>query len=114
MAQARAHSKYVKISPRKARLVADLIRGRKAHEASNILAFSNKKAGALLAKTLKSAVASAELEHGARPERLRVDEVRIDEGPTAKRSKSKCRGSSTPILKRSSHFTIVVSTEEDS
>jgi large subunit ribosomal protein L22 len=112
MTTTKAFSKYVRISPRKARLAAGLIRGAGAEEALRQLKYSGLKAGRLLSKTLASAVASAELEYGARPEELRVLEVRIDEGPTWKRSKSKCRGGRSPILKRTSHFTVIVGTEE--
>ena len=107
--QAIAKTKYVRISPRKARLAADIIRGLTADEASTQLTFCNMKAGRLLKKTLDSAIANAETQLDAKREELRVTEVRVDEGPTMKRAISRNKGSRHPILKRTSHFTVVVS-----
>lgn len=109
--QAIAKTKYVRISPRKARLAADIIRGLSAEKASEQLAFCNMKAGRLLKKTLESAIANAETQLDAKREELRVTEVRVDEGPTLKRAISRNKGSRHPILKRTSHFTVVVSPE---
>jgi large subunit ribosomal protein L22 len=109
---AKALTKYVRISPRKARLAADLIRGLSAADACTQLGIAGTKAGRLLFKTLHSAIANAETNHGMDREQLVVSEVRIDEGPTLKRAKSKCRGGRAPILKRTSHFTVVVSDDE--
>lgn len=109
MIEARAKTKYVRISPRKARLAAGLIRGKLVEDAANQLKFSNLKAGRLLKKTLDSAIANAENELDARREELVVSEVRIDNGPHMKRIKPKNRGGRHPILKRTSHFTVVVS-----
>lgn len=112
MKEARAITKYVRISPRKARLVANLIRGLSVEDATEQLLFSGKKGGILLKKTLDSAVANAETQLDARRENLFVSEVRIDEGPTMKRAVSKNRGGRHPRLKRMSHFTVVLSEEE--
>ena len=109
MNDARARTKFVRISPRKARLAADLIRGLPVEDASLQLQYCNLKAGRLLKKTLDSAVANAETQLEVRKEELIVSEVRIDCGPTLKRAKSRNRGGRHPILKRTSHFTIVVS-----
>jgi len=111
MNRAKAITKYVKISPRKARLAAALIRRQPVAEAVSQLLFCNMKAGRLLKKTLDSAVANAETQLDLRRENLKVVEVRIDAGPTMKRANPKNRGGRHPILKRSSHFTIVVGTE---
>ena len=111
MMEARAITKYVRISPRKARLAADLIRGMKVEEAFVQLMFCNMKSGRLLKKTLNSAVANAETQFSVQRRDLKVKEIRVDEGPTMKRAKSKCRGGRVPILKRMSHFTIVVGTD---
>jgi large subunit ribosomal protein L22 len=111
MKNATAVTKYLRISPRKARLAAGLIRGKSVTEARTQLMFSNLKGGRLLKKTLDSAVANAETVHDARSERLIVREVRVDEGPTLKRSKPKNRGGRHPIMKRTSHFTVTVSEE---
>lgn len=108
MKNAKAICKFVRISPRKARLAAGLIRGLSVPEASTQLMFSNLKAGRLLKKTLDSAVANAETQLDMRRESLKVMEVRVDEGPTLKRSKPKNRGGQHPIMKRTSHFTIIV------
>ncbi|MBA3721718.1 MAG: 50S ribosomal protein L22 [Parachlamydiaceae bacterium] len=109
MNDAKSISKYVRISPRKARLAAGLIRGLPVNEATAQLMFSNLKAGRLLKKTLDSAVANAETQLDMRREDLKVKEVRVDAGPTLKRSKPKNRGGQHPIMKRTSHFTIIVS-----
>jgi large subunit ribosomal protein L22 len=111
MNQAKAITKYVRISPRKARLAAGLIRGLNVPEAVIQLAHSNLKAGRLLKKTLDSAVANAETQLDMRRDDLKIVEVRVDEGPTMKRSKPKNKGGRHPIMKRTSHFTVIVSTE---
>jgi large subunit ribosomal protein L22 len=108
MSNAKAISKYIRISPRKARLAAGLIRGLRVPEASVQLQFSNLKAGRLLKKTLDSAVANAETQLDVRREDLKVVEVRVDAGPTLKRSKPKNRGGRHPIMKRTSHFTVIL------
>ncbi|WP_420422693.1 50S ribosomal protein L22 [Simkania sp.] len=109
--EARAITKYVRISPRKARLAADLIRGMKVEDAFTQLMFCNLKGGRLLKKTLNSAVANAETQFSVQRRDLKIKEVRVDEGPTMKRAKSKCRGGRVPVMKRMSHFTVVVGTE---
>jgi large subunit ribosomal protein L22 len=103
-----ARTKYVRISPRKARLAADLIRGKTVAEATLQLRHCNLKAGKHLQKTLDSAVANAETQHNVQRNDLLVQEVRVDAGPVLKRAKSKNRGGRVPIMKRMSHFTIVV------
>ena len=108
--QAFAKTKYVRISPSKARLAAGLIRKKKVDEALLQLDYCNLKGGRLLKKTLKSAIANAENNCSLRFEDLVVTEVRVDDGPTLKRAKSKCRGGRVPILKRMSHFTVIVGT----
>jgi len=111
MQKAIAKMKYVRISPRKARFAADLIRGKSVEEALIQLFCSNLKAGRLLQKTLNSAIANAETLHSVQRRDLKVEEVRIDAGPTMKRAKSKSRGGRVPILKRTAHFTVIVGTE---
>ena len=108
MSSAQAISKYVRISPRKARLAADLIRGLPVQSAKQQLAYCNLKAGRLLQKTLDSAIANAENQHELRKENLAVAEVRVDEGPVFKRAKPKNKGGRHPIMKRTSHFLVVV------
>jgi len=109
--EAIAISKYVRISPRKARLAAGLIRGLSVSSATTQLTFCSMKGGRLLMKTLDSAIANAESQLDTRRENLKVKEVRVDEGPRLKRSKPKNRGGRHAILKRTSHFTVIVSTE---
>jgi len=105
----RAVTKYVRISPRKARLAANLIRGLPVNEARLQLSACGLKGGRLLVKTLESAVANAELLSNHSANELVVEEVRVDEGPRLKRGKSRSKGMRHPILKRMSHFTVVVS-----
>lgn len=111
MREAKAITKYVRISPRKARLAAGLIRGKGCEEALLQLLYSNLKGGRLLKKTLDSAIANAETLLSVQRRDLKVKEVRVDAGPVMKRAKSKSRGGRVPIMKRMSHFTVIVGTE---
>ena len=108
MNKAEAKAKYVRISPRKARLAAGLMRGLPVIHAREQLTFSQLKGGRLLLKTLDSAIANGESLYNMRRENMVVQEVRVDTGPTMKRSKPKNKGGSHPIMKRTSHFTVVV------
>ncbi|CAM0117769.1 50S ribosomal protein L22 [Rhabdochlamydiaceae symbiont of Dictyostelium giganteum] len=112
MLQGRAITKYVRIPPRKARLAAALIRGLTVENASIQLMHSQLKAGRLLKKTLDSAVANAETQLNIPRQNLKVHEVRVDCGPVLKRSKSKARGGTVSIMKRTSHFTVIVVPQE--
>jgi large subunit ribosomal protein L22 len=105
---ARACTKYLRIPPRKARLAADLVRGLSVSDAAVQLEYSQLKGGRLLRRTLDSAVANAETQLNISRENLRIKEIRVDVGPVLKRSKSKARGGMVPIMKRTSHFTVVV------
>jgi large subunit ribosomal protein L22 len=105
---ATAHTRHVRISPRKARYAADLIRGLSVEQATNQLLYSKLRGGRLLKKTLDSAVSNAETQHDVRRELLTVHEVRVDGGPILRRAKARSKGSSVPIAKRTSHFTIVL------
>ncbi len=109
--QIHSTTKYARISAFKAREVAREIQGLPVATALDIVAFSPKKAAALIAKTLKSAVANAENNANLRADTLVVKEATIGEGPTTKRFQPKARGSAGPILKRSSHIRIVVTDE---
>lgn len=111
MVQAKAKTKYVRISPRKARYAADLIRGLSVEKATLQLVYSKLRGGRLLKKTLDSAVANAETQMDVRRENLKIAEVRVDPGPIMRRAKPRSRGSSVPVNKRTSHFTIVVESE---
>ena len=107
--EARAIAKNVKIAPRKARLVIDLVRGKSVVEADVILANMNKEAARLIRKVLTSATANAENNLGLKKENLKVSQAFIDEGLVMKRMKFGSRGHVDPIKKRTSHITIVVS-----
>lgn len=109
---ARATAKYLRISPRKVRIVVDLIRGKGAEEALAILAFTPKAASPEVAKVLKSAVANAENNFEMDRSLLYVAETFVDQGPTLKRGHPRYRGQYFGILKRSSHITIVVRERE--
>lgn len=111
MGLAKAKTKYVRISPRKARYAADLIRGLSVEKATLQLLYSNLRGGRLLKKTLDSAVANAETQLDARRENLKISEIRVDPGPILRRAKPRSRGSSVPVNKRTSHFTIVLTSE---
>lgn len=108
MSYAKAITKHVRISPRKARLAADLIRGLPVQAASQQLQHCQLKGGRLLLKTLDSAVANAESQKEMRREKLIVSEVRVDCGSVFKRAKPKNKGGRHPIMKRTSHFVVVV------
>jgi ribosomal protein L22 len=102
----RAQAKYVRSSPRKARLVVDHIRGKSVEEARAILAHTPRAAAVPVLKVLESAVANAEHNHELLPEELRVHQVMVDEGPTIKRFRPRALGRATKIRKRTSHITI--------
>jgi large subunit ribosomal protein L22 len=99
--------RYARISPRKARLLSDLIRGKSAAEALSILSFSKKRAAIMVAKVLKSAIANAD-EKGADVSDLYVNASFCDGGPIMKRFMPKDRGKSYAIMKRTSHITVSV------
>jgi large subunit ribosomal protein L22 len=108
--EARATLKYKRISPRKARLVADLIRGKKVEEALNILALTPKVGASILEKLLLSAVANGrDTGEISDPDALLVSEIQVNEGPTMKRFRPRARGRATMIRKRTSHITLVLS-----
>ncbi|GAB6099852.1 50S ribosomal protein L22 [Halanaerocella petrolearia] len=110
--EAKAIAKEVRISPRKARLVIDLVRDKKVAEAIGILKNTPKKAAEIIEKVLNSAVANAEHNHGMIADELYVSEAYVDEGPTMKRYKPRAMGQASPINKRTSHITIKVAEKE--
>ncbi len=107
--EVRAVTKYVRMSPQKVRLVVDLVRGRGVNEALTILRFTPKAAAKVVAKTIASAAANAEENYGLTVDDLYVSAIMADEGPTLKRGRAGARGRYKPILKRSSHITVVLS-----
>jgi large subunit ribosomal protein L22 len=106
--EARAVSKHLHITPRKARLVGDMIRGKGVEEALMILDFVPRKAARLISKTLKSVIANAENTQSVDVDRLYVSRITVDEGVTQKRFLPRAHGRATPLKKRSSHITITV------
>jgi large subunit ribosomal protein L22 len=108
MMEAIAKHNFARISPQKARLVADLIRGKSVDQALELLTFSNKKAADLIKKVLESAIANAEHNEGADIDDLNVAKIFVDEGPVMKRIMPRAKGRADRILKRSSHITVVV------
>uniref|UniRef100_A0A832GL17 Large ribosomal subunit protein uL22 n=1 Tax=Caldimicrobium thiodismutans TaxID=1653476 RepID=A0A832GL17_9BACT len=106
--RARATAKYILISPYKARLVIDLIRGKSVGEALNILDTTPKKASRLIKKVLLSAVANAENNYGMDVDRLVVSKAIVNEGPRLKRIWPRAWGRASRIMKRMSHITIEV------
>src|SRR5258705_6610025 len=109
--EVRAIYKYAKISPFKAREITREIQGLPVSAALDVVAYSPKKAAALINKTLKSAVANAENNANLKVDGLVVKEAIVGEGPTMKRMMARARGSGSRILKRSSHIRIVLSDE---
>ena len=104
----RATSKYLRVSPRKARLVADQVRGLPVSRALDLLKFSDKKAAHIIYKVLWSATANAENNNGADVDELKVATIMVDEGPILKRFMARAKGRGTRISKRTSHITVVV------
>ncbi len=102
-----AKHRYARISARKARLIADMIRGRDVQDALNVLKFTPNRAAPMISKVLASAIANAN-EAEADVEELYVSEARVDEGPTMKRWRPKDRGRAHPIMKRTSHIVVAV------
>ena len=108
MSEVSASLKGARLSAQKARLVANQIRGKSVSEALNILAFSPKKAAAIVKKVLESAVANAEHNDGADIDDLRVSTIFVDEAMTLKRIKPRAKGRADRVFKRSCHITIKV------
>ncbi|QGU32796.1 50S ribosomal protein L22 [Thermochromatium tepidum] len=106
--QAVATHRYARISAQKARLVADLIRGKRVEEALNTLSFSPKKGALIIKKVLESAIANAEHNEGADIDELKVAAIQVNEGPTMKRIMPRAKGRANRIMKRTSHITLTV------
>lgn len=106
--EARAKLSHLRISPRKVRLVADLVRNKRAEEALNILRFAPKAASRPLKKLIDSAVANAEHNHGLDVDALWVREIQVNEGPTLKRFRPRAQGRAFSIMKRTSNISVVL------
>jgi len=104
--EVRAEAKWVRVSPRKARLVAEHIRGRSVPEARTVLAFTQRAAAREIEKVLRSAVANAEANHGLNGDNLVVSAAYVDEGPVLKRWRARARGRAARIRKPTCHITI--------
>lgn len=111
--EVKATAKYLRISPRKARQIVDLIRGKSAQEALTILQFIPKKSAEMVYKVLKSAVANAENNYNLDVDQLVVSKAFVDQGPTLKRVRPRAKGRGYLIRKRTSHITVAVSEKEE-
>ena len=103
-----AKARYIRVSPRKARLVTDLVKGKKVEEALNILAFTKKAFAKTLIKVINSAVANAQQNNQMDVDTLMVKRIAIDGGPTLKRYIPRAMGRATMVRKRTSHVTVVL------
>jgi large subunit ribosomal protein L22 len=114
--EARAVSRYNMLSARKARLVADLVRGKDVEEAVHILSLTPKKAAPMIQKTILAAVANARQDDeavGIADEDFVVKDIRVDEGPTHKRIRPRAQGRAFRIRKRTSHISVIVSAKSE-
>lgn len=111
--EAKAVAKYVRISPRKVRVVMDLVRGKDVAEAYAILKFTPKAGARVLEKVVKSAVANAENNFDLNADKLYIATAFVDKGPTLKRIQPRSRGNAFSILKRTSHVTVVVAERDE-
>jgi ribosomal protein L22 len=109
----RASARYVRVAPRKARLVADQVRGLHIDKARALLQFSPRGAAHDIGKLIDSAASNAENNHDLVADEMRVAEITVDEGPTLKRFRPRALGRATPIHKRTSHIAVALSPEED-
>ena len=111
--EVRAVARYIRVAPRKARLVVDQIRNKSVDKALEVLQFSERAAAEPVAKVLRSAVANAENNNGLRSNNLYVKYAYVDEGPTLKRFRPRAKGSASRINKRTSHITVVVAPRKE-
>ena len=109
---AEATLKYARISSRKVRIVADLIRGKDVDEAISIVKFTPKASSPIIEKLLKSAIANAENNHEMKSSKLYISEIYANQGPTLKRIRPAAKGSAVRIRKRTSHITIKLKEHE--
>ncbi len=109
----RASSRYVRVAPRKARLIADQVRGLHIDRARALLQFSPRGAAEDIGKLIESAAANAENNHDLVADEMRVAEITVDEGPTLRRFRPRALGRATPINKRTSHIAVALSPEGD-
>lgn len=110
--EVKASARYVRIAPRKVRIVVDLVRGKAVGEALAILRNTPKAASPLVEKVLKSAVANAEHNYDLNADNLYVAKAFVDQGPTLKRYRARARGMATRILKKTSHITLMLAEKQ--
>ena len=110
--EVRAVAKNIRISPRKARLLVDMVRGKKVEEALTILRFTPSPNARVVAKVIGSAAANAENAYQLATSNLKIVRIFADEARTLRRFRARSRGRVSPILKRSSHITVIVSEQE--
>jgi large subunit ribosomal protein L22 len=110
--EVRATSKNTGIPPRKARLLVDMIRGKQVEQAMDMLRFLNSPSAKIVSKVVQSAAANAENEFQMAASDLKIVRIYADEAPTMKRFRARSRGRVSPVLKRSSHITVVVGEQE--
>jgi len=106
--ESKAVAKYIRMSPQKVRLVADLIRGKKVQEARNVLLYTRKYSAGIIATVLKSAVANAAQNPNIDENILYVKEIFVDQGPSLKRWRARAQGRAAGFKKRSSHITVIL------
>ncbi len=111
--QARAVVKHIRISPTKVRIVANVVRGKPVDEALAVLGYTPKRASGVISKAIASAAANAENNHEMDRDALFVSEIYVDEGPVLKRYRPRQRGQAFPIMKRTSHLTVVLREREE-
>ncbi len=110
--EVRATAKYVRVQPRKVRIIADEIRGKQASHSVALLRYHPSKSAKALHKVLLSAMANAQENHGLSAEDLRVATITVDEGPRLKRMRARAMGRGFRIIKKTSHITVVVEDQE--
>lgn len=113
--ESRAILRFARVSPQKARLVADLVRGRDVADAIEMLSFTHKKTAPMIRRLVESAVANAEVSAQERNEDLDIDDlyiktIYVDAGPSLRRFRPRAQGRATPILKKTSHITVELAT----
>lgn len=108
-----ARVRYARMSPQKARLVVDMVRGKKVNSALDILRFTNKATARIIEKLIKSAKSNAEVKNVAEPEEMKIETIFVDKGPVMKRQMPRARGRADIIHKPFSHVTVVLKEIED-
>lgn len=106
--EVKARAKFIRTSPRKARMVTDLVKGRGVGEALNILAFTKRAPAKIISKLLKSAIANADQMKNIDVDTLFIKQISVDQGPTMKRYRPRAMGRATMIRRRMSHITVVL------